>query len=67
MLFSDDVLADTRNATDEQLARGLLLGVVMMLKSGTQTEAILSFVTEYINGVRLAEAGRVPVRDEGAN
>ena len=67
MLFSEDVLEDTRNATDEQLAKRLLLGVAMMLRGGSQTEAILTFVTEYINGIRLAEAGRVPVRDEGAN
>ena len=66
-MLSEDVLEDTRNATDEQLAKGLLLGVAMMLKSGVKTEAILQFCTEYINGIRLAEAGRVPVRDEGAN
>ena len=67
MLLSEAELEDTRNATDEQLARGLLLGVAMMLTAGVKTEAILAFCTEYINGIRLAEAGRIPVRDEGAN
>ena len=67
MLLSEEVLADTRDATDEQLAKGLLLGIATMLKGGSPAQAIVEFVTEYINGIRLAEAGRVPVRDEGAN
>jgi hypothetical protein len=66
-MVSKETIANLATFTDAECAQALLLGIAKMLQAKVEAVYILQFAEELVAAIRLAEAIRVNVRDEGAN
>lgn len=66
-MVTESQLSAIRDGSDELIGKAILLGVAKLLAAGATPEQLAEFATSMVNIIRLAEVGRVPVRDEGAN
>jgi hypothetical protein len=66
-LVSKEAIQDCQGLSDRELARAICMGLAVLVRIGASSESVLEFLEGMVNTIRLAEAGRVPVRDEGAN
>jgi hypothetical protein len=66
-LVSKETIQDMLGLTDLQVAQAICMGIAMLIKAKAEPEQVLEFLESLVNTIRLAEAERVPVRDEGAN
>lgn len=67
MLPGPELLESLRDMSDEELCNALLWGLKVLRDGSNDPAAMREFIVTFINTIRLAEAGRVAVRDEGAN
>lgn len=65
-MLSKEVIDEIRELTDDQVGVVIIKGMMALIRLGDPA-AMRVFLADLVNAVRLAEAGRVPVRDEGAN
>jgi hypothetical protein len=66
-LVSKETIQDMLGLSDLQVAQAICMGISMLIKAKAEPEQVLEFLESLVNTIRLAEAERVPVRDEGAN
>lgn len=66
-MVTESQLSAIRDGSDELIGKAILLGIAKLISAGASPEQLAEFATTMVNAIRLAEVGRVPVRDEGAN
>jgi hypothetical protein len=66
-MVSEEQISAIREGTDELIGKAILLGIGKLLQAGATPEQLCEFATTMVNIIRLAEVGRVPIRDMGAN
>lgn len=66
VLVDPKLLEEIRELSDTECAKAILLGLTVLIRQG-DPEAIREFLESFVNKLRLAEQGRIAVRDEGAN
>jgi len=66
-VVSKDTIATLTEFSDFECAQVIIMGIARLLQAKVDPVQILQFVEETIAAIRLAEADRVHVRDEGAN
>ncbi len=66
-MVDKQTIQDVLGLSDEEVAKGICMGLAVLIRTHAGPDAILEFLTSFVNTIRLAEAERVPVRVEGAN
>jgi hypothetical protein len=65
--ISKEIVDIVGGLTDPQCAQIILLGLARLIRTNATPEQIMVFVTDTVNTIRRGEAGKIHVRDEGAN
>lgn len=66
-MVSKETITSLSTFSDLECAQLLVMGIARLLQAKVEPVEVLQFVEETVAAIRLAEAERVIVRDEGAN